>query len=73
MPVSWARGARYAAAAFAFTSSPLGGAVLGYFLDQYFKTGATYTVILCVVGFFGGTIHLIRELIALQRTETKER
>ena len=52
----------YVAAATQFTTSPLAGGALGYFADQYFKTGLTLTAIGFFLGFIAGVINLVRVL-----------
>ena len=61
------RMARYTAAAMEFASAPIVGAVIGHFIDLYFKTDPAFTIIFCVGGFIGGTVNLIRELSSLQK------
>ncbi len=53
---------RYLAAATQFTTSPIAGGVAGYFVDRYFGTEPTFTLLGFVLGFAGGTINLVRIL-----------
>lgn len=69
--ISYGRMARYAAAGMNFAISPAAGAILGHYLDLYFKTDPILTIIFCLSGFVAGTVNLIRELSSLQK-EPKE-
>lgn len=66
---NYGRMARYAAAGMNFAFSPAVGAFIGHYLDLYFKTDPILTIILCLGGFVGGTINLIRELSVLQKQQ----
>lgn len=67
--ISAGRMARYAAVAMNFAIMPVAGAFAGHYLDLYFKTEPILTVIMCLGGFAGGTIELIRGLSALQKEQ----
>jgi F0F1-type ATP synthase assembly protein I len=53
---------KYVAAATEFTTSPLAGAIVGHYLDAYFRTDPLLTIILLLAGFIGGTVYLIKIL-----------
>ena len=53
----------YLAAATQFTTSPIAGGAVGYFVDSYLKTGKqTWALIGFGLGFIAGTINLVRLL-----------
>ncbi len=51
---------KYAAAGLEFPSTVLGGLLLGYFLDDYFKTSPWLTAGLTLVALVGGFIRLFQ-------------
>ncbi len=51
---------KYAAAGLEFPSTILGGLLLGYFLDDYFRTSPWFTVGLTLAGLVGGFIRLFQ-------------
>ena len=51
---------KYAAAGLEFPSTILGGLLLGYFLDDYFKTSPWFTAGLTLVALVGGFIRLFQ-------------
>ncbi len=53
---------KYAAAGLEFPSTILGGLLLGYFLDSYFKTSPWLTGSLTLVALVGGFIRLFQWL-----------
>jgi F0F1-type ATP synthase assembly protein I len=40
--------------------APLGGGLLGYFIDEYLGTGPIFTVILALLGIGVGVINIVR-------------
>ena len=67
MAANVGRMARYAAAAVEFASMPVAGALLGHYLDLYFKTDPILTLIMLLLGVLGGFIHLVRTLSEMQK------
>jgi F0F1-type ATP synthase assembly protein I len=51
---------KYAAAGLEFPSTILGGLLLGYFLDGYFKTSPWFTTILTLGALVGGFVRLFQ-------------
>jgi F0F1-type ATP synthase assembly protein I len=51
--------ARYASIGVEFFSPPLAGAIVGHYLDLYFKTDPTLTLVMLVLGVFAGFYRLI--------------
>jgi len=51
---------KYAAAGLEFPSTVLGGLLLGYFLDGYFKTSPWFTAILTLVALIGSFVRLFQ-------------
>lgn len=51
---------KYAAAGLEFPSTVLGGLLLGYFLDDYFKTSPWFTAILTLAALVGGFVRLFQ-------------
>ena len=51
---------KYAAAGLEFPSTILGGLLLGYFLDGYFKTSPWFTLILTILALVGGFVRLFQ-------------
>jgi F0F1-type ATP synthase assembly protein I len=51
---------KYAAAGLEFPSTVLGGLLLGYFLDGYFKTSPWFTAILTIVALIGSFVRLFQ-------------
>jgi F0F1-type ATP synthase assembly protein I len=51
---------KYAAAGLEFPSTVLGGLLLGYFLDDYFKSSPWFTAGLTLVALIGGFIRLFQ-------------
>ena len=51
---------KYAAAGLEFPSTVLGGLLLGYFLDGYFKTSPWFTTILTLAALVGGFVRLFQ-------------
>jgi F0F1-type ATP synthase assembly protein I len=52
----------YLACAMQFTTSPIAGGAVGYFVDKHFHTAPTFALIGFVLAFIGGTINLVRLL-----------
>ncbi len=51
---------KYAAAGLEFPSTVLGGLLLGYFLDSYFKTSPWFTAVMTVAALVGGFVRLFK-------------
>lgn len=51
---------KYTAAGLEFPSTILGGLLLGYFLDGYFKTSPWLTLILTILALVGGFVRLFQ-------------
>ncbi len=51
---------KYAAAGLEFPSTVLGGLLLGYFLDGYFKTSPWFTAGLTLAALVGGFVRLFQ-------------
>ncbi len=60
---------RFAAIAVEFFSPILGGSILGYYLDQYFRTAPVLAVAGVLLGTFLGMYRLVIELRDFQRGE----
>jgi F0F1-type ATP synthase assembly protein I len=67
MALSVGKMARFTAIAWEFTMPMIAGAVIGHFLDIYFRTDPWLTLTLFMLGLFGGFYRGIVELSALQR------
>jgi F0F1-type ATP synthase assembly protein I len=59
--------ARFTAIAWEFTMPMIAGAVIGHFADVYFKTDPWLTMVLFLLGLFGGFYRGISELSSFQR------
>jgi F0F1-type ATP synthase assembly protein I len=62
---------RYAAIGVEFFSPIIGGSVAGYYIDQYFRTGATWTLVGLLGGVFLAFFRLILEMREFRRSLTK--
>ena len=51
---------KFAAAGLEFPTTILGGLLLGYFLDRYFKTSPWFTTVLTLVALVGSFIRLFQ-------------
>ncbi len=67
MPLSPIKLARYGAAGVEFSSPMLAGAVLGHYLDLYFKTDPYLTLTLFLLGVFAGFYRLVSILRDFQK------
>ncbi|HEY2484891.1 MAG TPA: AtpZ/AtpI family protein [Candidatus Binataceae bacterium] len=59
--------ARFAAIGAEFSSPIIAGALVGHYLDLYFRTDPWLTLSLFLAGLFAGFYRLIRELQAAQK------
>ncbi len=59
MPSKPLRLMRYASVGVEFFSPPLAGAIVGHYLDLYFKTDPTLTLVMLGLGVFAGFYRLI--------------
>jgi F0F1-type ATP synthase assembly protein I len=67
MAISAGKMARYTAIGWEFTMPMIAGALIGHYADRYFKTEPWLTLILFLLGLFGGFYRGISELSAFQR------
>ncbi|MGH7813030.1 MAG: AtpZ/AtpI family protein [Candidatus Binataceae bacterium] len=67
MALSTGKMARYAAIGWEFTMPTIVGAIIGHYLDQYFRTDPWLTLAMFLLGLFAGFYRLIQELSAIQR------
>lgn len=58
---------RYISVVGVFTTPVIGGAILGYYLDEYFKTAPYFAAGLIFVGFVSGVYNLVKLLTAFSR------
>lgn len=66
------RYARYIGVAVEFTSPIIGGAIVGHYLDVYFKTEPYLTLVALMLGVFAGFYRLVvtlRDLIQGENTK----
>jgi F0F1-type ATP synthase assembly protein I len=73
LSIPTARYARYAGVAIEFTSPIIGGAILGHYLDVYFKTEPYLTLIALMLGVFAGFYRLVVVLRDLIQGESSKR
>lgn len=62
MAVGPAKIARYAGVGLEFSSPMLAGAIIGHYMDLYFKTDPYLTLVMFLLGVFAGFWRLIRIL-----------
>ncbi len=62
---------RYAAIGAEFFSPIIGGSLVGYYIDDHFHTGATWTLVGLLGGVFIAFFRLIMEMREFRRTLTK--
>ena len=67
MAMSAGKMAGFTAIAWEFTMPMIAGAVIGHFADVYFKTDPWLTMVLFLLGLFGGFYRGISELSSFQR------
>lgn len=67
MALSAGKMARFTTIAWEFTMPMIAGAVIGHFLDVYFHSDPWMTLILFMLGLFGGFYRGIYELSRFQR------
>jgi F0F1-type ATP synthase assembly protein I len=60
---------RYASIGIEFSSPMVGGAIMGHYLDQYFKTDPYLTLAMFVLGMLAGFYRLITALSAFQKEQ----
>jgi len=60
---------RYASIGIEFSSPMVGGAIVGHYLDQYFKTDPYLTLAMFVLGMLAGFYRLITALSAFQKEQ----
>ena len=59
--------ARYGAAGLEFSSPMLAGAIIGHYLDRYFKTDPYLTLVFFLLGVFAGFYRLVTILRDFQK------
>ena len=67
MALSAGRMARFASIGFEFAWPMVAGAIVGHYLDLYFHTDPWLTLVMFLLGVFGGFYRLVRELTLFQR------
>ena len=67
MPLIAGKYARSLAMALEIPMSPIAGGVMGHYIDEYFRTGVWFTIILAFFGF----VHSIVTLIRIIKIETQ--
>jgi F0F1-type ATP synthase assembly protein I len=60
---------RYAAIGWEFAGPIVAGAIIGHYLDLYFKTDPWMTLVMFLLGLFAGFYRLIQELSSFMRDE----
>ncbi len=60
---------RYASIGIEFSSPMVGGAIMGHYLDQYFKTDPYLTLAMFLLGMLAGFYRLITALSAFQKEQ----
>ena len=71
MALSAGRMARFAAIGFEFAWPMVLCAVVGHYLDIYFHTDPWLTLVMFLLGVFGGFYRLVKELTLFQRESQK--
>ena len=61
--------ARYAAVGIEFSSPIIAGAILGHYLDQYFRTDPWLTLVTFILGVLAGFYRLIATLSEFQKEQ----
>jgi F0F1-type ATP synthase assembly protein I len=69
MALSPGKMARYGAVGLEFSSPILAGAILGHYLDQYFKTDPYLTLVMFLLGVFAGFYRLVTILRDFQKDQ----
>jgi len=69
MAVDAGKMARYASIGIEFSSPMIGGAIMGHYLDQYFKTDPYLTLVMFLLGMLAGFYRLISALSAFQKEQ----
>jgi len=67
MALTAGRMARFASIGFEFAWPMVAGAIVGHYLDLYFHTDPWLTLVMFLLGVFGGFYRLVRELTEFQR------
>jgi F0F1-type ATP synthase assembly protein I len=67
MAISPTKLARYGAVGLEFSSPMLAGAVIGHYLDLYFKTDPYLTLVMFLLGVFAGFYRLVSILRDFQK------
>jgi F0F1-type ATP synthase assembly protein I len=67
MAMSVGKMARFAAIGWEFAMPMVAGAIIGHLADSYFHTDPWLTLVMFMLGLFGGFYRLIQELSAFQR------
>ncbi len=69
MALSPVKLAKYGAVGMEFSSPIVAGAIVGHYLDLYFKTDPYITLVMCLMGVFAGFYRLITLLREFQKEE----
>jgi F0F1-type ATP synthase assembly protein I len=67
MALSPGRMMRFAAIGFEFAWPMIAGAIVGHYLDLYFRTEPWLTLVMFLLGVFAGFFRLVQELALFQR------
>ncbi len=67
MAIGPAKLAQYAAVGLEFSSPMVAGAIVGHYLDLYFKTDPYLTLVMFLMGVFAGFYRLVRILRDFQK------
>jgi len=67
MALSTGKMMRFAAIGFEFAWPMIAGAIIGHYLDLYFRTDPWLTLVMFLLGVFIGFYRLIQELTLFQR------
>ncbi|MEI6512921.1 MAG: AtpZ/AtpI family protein [bacterium] len=59
--------------AFTLVVPPFAGAIIGYFIDEYFKTAPLFLMIFVVLGIVAGFVQMIRLLQKIEDAEKEEK
>jgi F0F1-type ATP synthase assembly protein I len=71
MAMSSGRMMRFASIGFEFAWPMVAGAIVGHYLDLYFHTDPWLTLVMFLLGVFGGFWRLVQELASFQRENSQ--
>ncbi len=72
MAVDVGKMARYASVGIEFSSPMVAGAIIGHYLDLYFKTDPYLTLVMFLLGVFAGFYRLIVALSAFRKEQRSD-